>query len=112
MIETFPPLGDDPPWNVKELGDVLVIEARSSQEDDLGSNHLVMGHSVFRGVLNESLLLCTGKRDYEGALARHFAFLLSGVAKYRVTRLKSRQNVRPYLRKGVPRGRQEITVTS
>jgi len=80
---------------------VLVIEVRSSQQDDLGSNHFVIRYGVFRYVLNERLLLCTGKRDYEGAFARHFAFLLYELAKYRLTRLKSRQNVRPKLRKPV-----------
>ena len=71
MIEAFSPLGDDPPRNVEDLGDVLVIVARCSQEDDLGTNHFIMGNGVFVGILKENLLLCIGKRDYEGALTRH-----------------------------------------
>ncbi len=58
-----------------------------------------MGYGVFRGVLNENLLLCEAKRDYEAAFARHFAFLLFGAAKYHLTQLTSRQTSATVFRK-------------
>jgi hypothetical protein len=69
VVEASPPLGDDPAWHVQEFGDLLVIQAPGSHEDNLGPNHLVIGRGVFPGVFNENLLLCTRKRDYEGAVA-------------------------------------------
>jgi hypothetical protein len=69
VVEASPPFGDDSPRHVQELGDLLVIQARRSHEDDFGAHHFVVGRGVFPGVFNEDLLLYTRKRDYEGTVA-------------------------------------------
>ena len=45
------PLGDDPPWNVEDLSDMLVIVTIGSQQDDLRSDHFVVRYRVLRGVV-------------------------------------------------------------
>jgi hypothetical protein len=74
--EAFSPLGDDLTRYIQALGDLLILNACSSQENNLGANNFAIRGRVLSGSFNKNPLFVHGKRDDEGAYARHFAFLL------------------------------------
>jgi len=83
MKETFSPLCDDLARRIQPFCDLLVLHAGSGQENDLGANNFAIRRRVLSGSFNKDLFLVHGKRDSEGAYARHFAFLLLEVTIYR-----------------------------
>jgi hypothetical protein len=74
--EAFSPLGDDLTRYIQALGDLLILNACSSQENNLGANNFAIRGRVLPGSFNKNPLFVHGKRNDEGAYARHFAFLL------------------------------------
>ena len=83
MKETSSPLRDDLARRIQSFCDLLVLHAGSSQENDLGANNFTIRGCVLSGSFNKNTFLIHGKRDNEGAHARHFAFLLLEVTIYR-----------------------------
>ncbi len=76
MKEAFSPLRDNLARAVQPLCDLLVLHAGSGQQNDLGAKNFAIRGCVLSGSFNKNPFLIPGKRDNEGAYARHFAFLL------------------------------------